>query len=364
MKILISGGHLSPALCIIENLKNEEIFYIGRKYAMEGDKALSLEYQAINKLNIPFYEISPARLQRKFTKYTIPSLFKLPSGFFQATKAIRAIKPDVVIGFGGYVSVPVIFAAFLLKIPTVIHEQTLEVGLANKLLFRFATIICISWKTNTKFFPPHKTVVTGLPIKKEITNVVRKKHDGVVLYITGGSLGSHTINSLVEQVLPKLLENFTIVHQTGDAKNFNDFERLSDLKKNLKQDLSKKYTLKKFLHGEEITQILGSADIVVSRAGINTVSELLYLQIPSFLIPIHFSQRNEQLKNAIFLKDAGLASIGDETSLVPEQFLDTLLTMKQNLSSYKIKSRESLLDDKASIKIINVLKDVARKKKT
>src|SRR4030042_5256566 len=100
MKIIIIGGHLSPALCVIENLKNEEIFYIGRKHALEGDTTLSLEYQIINKLKIPFYEIKTARYQRKFTRHTLFSFLKFPTGFIQAIRILKQIKPDVVVGFG------------------------------------------------------------------------------------------------------------------------------------------------------------------------------------------------------------------------------------------------------------------------
>src|ERR1035437_5335593 len=109
MKIVIVGGHLSPALSIIKKLgKNDEVYYFGRKYVHEGDSALSLEYQEITKLNISFYSITTARLQRKLTRYTFSSLLKMPVGFYQSFNLLKKIKPDVVLGFGGYVSVPVI----------------------------------------------------------------------------------------------------------------------------------------------------------------------------------------------------------------------------------------------------------------
>ncbi|OGH08346.1 MAG: hypothetical protein A2171_00180 [Candidatus Levybacteria bacterium RBG_13_35_9] len=368
MKIIIIGGHLSPALCVIENLKNEEIFYIGRKHALEGDTTLSLEYQIINKLKIPFYEIKTARYQRKFTRHTLFSFLKFPTGFIQAIRILKQIKPDVVVGFGGYVSIPVIISAYLLKIPSVIHEQTLEAGFANKMLSNFATKICISWQSSFKFFPKSKTLLTGLPIKKEIVSAKKiiskaQKQDLPFLYITGGSLGSHKLNKLVEEILPKLLENFYIFHQTGDSE-FHDYERLRVLKNNLREELSKRYEITKFLQSGEVTDVLSKSDIVLSRAGINTVAELLFLEKAAFLIPIHFSQRNEQLKNAMILKNAGLGEIGDEQVLTSQNLLDRLLYMRNNLNLYKIKLLKDLPDDKASIKIINVLKDVAGKKTT
>lgn len=372
MKVLIIGGHLTPALCVIENLKNEEVFYVGRKHAMEGDSALSLEYQTINKLKIPFYEIKTARLQRKFTRYTLSSFIKFPAGFLQAVKILKQIKPDVVVGFGGYVSIPVIISAYFLKIPSVIHEQTLEIGFANRILSSFATKICISWQSSFKFFPKSKTISTGLPIKKEIIFAKKiskkgsnenQKQDLPFLYITGGSLGSHKINNLVEEIIPKLLNNFYIFHQTGES-GFKDYEKLNDLKNSLKEEYSKRYEITKFLQSKDVTNILSKADLVVSRAGINTVAELLFLQKPAFLIPIHFSQRNEQLKNSLILKDAGLGEIGDERILSSQDLLDKLLYMRSNLHSYKIKFSKDYMDGKASLRIINVLKDVAGKKKT
>src|SRR3990167_6307734 len=144
MKIVIACGHLTPALSVIEELPKEaEVIYIGRKYALEGDKAVSLEYETIKKKEIPFIAVKTGRIQRKLTKHTIPSLLKIPYGLIQSIAVLQKIKPDVVIGFGGYVSFPVLLSARILKIPIVIHEQTLEAGITNKLISRFADKVCI-----------------------------------------------------------------------------------------------------------------------------------------------------------------------------------------------------------------------------
>ncbi len=148
MKIVMTaggGGHFSPLLCVYNALpKTDEVLVIGRQFALEGDRALSLEYQTSKRLGMRFVPINAARLQRKFTKYTIPSLLKFPKGLYQAYKLLRLFRPDVVLSFGGYVSVPVVMAAWLLQIPIVIHEQTLEAGAANKRACFFAKKICIS----------------------------------------------------------------------------------------------------------------------------------------------------------------------------------------------------------------------------
>src|SRR5436305_1641956 len=132
MKLLIvagGGGHFAPALAVIEKLPKEiEILVVGRKYVFEGDRTLSLEYQTATKLRIPFKTLTTGRLQRKFTRYTFNSLLKIPIGLSQATNILTKFKPDAVLSFGGYISVPVTLAASILRIPLVLHEQTLEAG--------------------------------------------------------------------------------------------------------------------------------------------------------------------------------------------------------------------------------------------
>lgn len=365
MKILIIGGHLSPALSVIEKLKDWQVFYVGRKYAMEGDSALSLEYQTINELKIPFFVIKTGRLQRSFTRHTLFSLLKTPIGLLQALIILKKIKPDVVLGFGGYVSVPLVIASFLLKIPVVLHEQTFEAGLANKMLAFFAKKICISFASSQKFFPKNKTVLTGLPLKKEILEVEKSKGEerkDPVLFITGGSQGSHMINGLILDSLGKLLDTFRVVHQTGDSSKFNDFENLQNLKSLLPKEKAMRYLAKKFLDPKESASIMQSADIVVSRSGINTVCELIYLEKPSFLIPLSFAQRNEQLKNARFIESLGLARVYEQNSLTSQAFIAGLLEMLRSIKSFKLKGTNPISFD-SSQKIAEVLKDVASKKK-
>lgn len=361
MRIVIIGGHLSPALAVMEQLKNAEIYYLGRKYTFENDKAISLEQQEITKLGIPFYAINTARLQRKFTKHTIPSLIKFPLGFTQSLKILRQIKPEVVLGFGGYISLPVVLAAAFLKIPIIIHEQTLEAGFANKIETKFARKICLSWQSSQQYFPKDKTVLTGNPLRQVILNSKSSsKNEFPMLYITGGSSGSHAINSLVEKSLEKLLENFVVVHQVGDAKEYNDFEKLRAAVNKLRSALVKNYHLQKFFSPETVVQNLNSADLVIGRAGINTVTELIYFAKPAFLIPLPFSQRREQLKNALFLKGLGLAEIGLQDELTPEIFVTKIIAMFKNLNKYQL--REEVLIPDAAKNIVRVLKDVSTKK--
>lgn len=365
MKILITGGHLSPALSVIEKLKGEDILYVGRKHALEGDKAFSLEYQTIKNLGIPFFPITTGKLQRKFTRHTTSSFLKFPLGFFQSFFVLKRFKPDVVLGFGSYVSLPIIIISSILKIPVVIHEQTLEAGFANKLSARFAAKICISFESSKRFFPLKKVVLTGNPLRKEIIAVSKMENKGLpLLYITGGSLGSHFINNLVKDTVKKLLKDFQVLHQTGDAKEYQDFDTLLRIKNELPEN-GENYTVRKFLTPAESAEALKKADLVVARAGINTVSELLFLGKPSLLIPLPFTQNNEQLKNAQFLKTLGLGEILEQKKITTEVFLHTLERMYKNINIYKENSSKSkgLIDKDASSKIAEVVKNVYKKKK-
>lgn len=365
MKVVLVGGHLSPALAVLEKLEKKDVYYIGRKYSFEGDNGQSLEYQEIIKLGIPFFTLKTARLQRKFTRYTLASFLKMPVGFYQALRILNKVKPDVVLSFGGYLSVPVGLAANLLKIPLVIHEQTFEIGFANKILSPLAKKICISFESSINYFPKEKIILTGNPIKKDTLKLLNSKkisNNPPLIYITGGSSGSHAINKIVGNSLEKLLEKYIIFHQTGDSKLYNDFEKLTLIKNKLKEKKSKNYTLTKFLTPKDSALMLSKAELVVGRSGINTVTELIYLEKPVLLIPLPFSQKKEQLKNAQYIKDLGLAEIIEQDLLTPDSFILMISSMLKNINTYKL--RKKVVFQNSAENIINVLKDVYTEKTT
>lgn len=368
MKIAILGGHLTPALAVLEHVpQGMDVVYIGRQFALEGDPAYSLEYQAIHARNIPFYNLTTGRLQRSFTSYTIPSLIKLPRGFWQAWQLLQTIKPDVILGFGGYLSVPVGIVAKLIGIPLVIHEQTLEVGLANRILSPFADKICISWESSRKFFPVSKTILTGNPAVASIFEKAKphRLKKGVLprLVIVGGSLGSHAINALIEGCLEELLKQYEVLHQTGDAKEFRDFDRLADKRDTLGPILRDRYILTKFIDPSEIVSVFESADLVVTRAGINTITTLLLLNKPALVIPLPISQKNEQMKNALFLKQHTLGEIFNQTIGTPEKLFTVITAMMKQKNSYfnKGNADELTIHTHSVQKIIDTIIYVAKK---
>lgn len=368
MKIAVTGGHLNPALCVIENLpSNVEVLFIGRKYALEGDKALSLEYQKITSLKIPFINLNTGRLQRTFTTHTLPSLIKLPLGFIQALIILFKHKPDALVCFGGYLQIPLCFAAFLLRIPIIIHEQTLKAGLANKLVSLLAHKICISWSPSQKYFPSSKTVLTGLPLRKSFMTQKPKIPTGSpnTIYVTGGSLGAHALNVLIEGCIAKLLENYHVTHQTGAAVEYNDFERLSRLRDSFPTEIKKKYKIYKFIDPAETAQEMNKADIVISRSGINTIAELMYLRKPSILIPLPYGQTNEQLTNARFFEKTETGIVLEQKNLTPEILYSQIIKLTAKLKRQDINNYETKASQKnASEKLVQIILQAAAQKKS
>lgn len=363
MKIVIIGGHLSPALCVIDELpKTANLLYIGRKNALEGDKNNSLEFETITGLGIPFENLVTGRLQRTFTKYTIPSLFKTPYGLVRAIVILRKFKPDAVIGFGGYLSFPAVSASRILKIPIVLHEQTLKAGITNKYLSKFADKVCISYETSRKYFPKEKVVLTGNPVRKSILSPIDNiglSLEEPIIYITGGSVGSHQINKLVMETLPRLLEKSSVIHQTGGASKFSDFEKLQILKEGLNKGKKEKYLISKYFAPDEVGAIYKIASLVIGRSGINTVSELMAIEKPALLIPLHPSQKNEQLDNAAFFKKLGLGEVIDQKEIDPDFFLRVVHKMLKNLDKYRLKSKKAESSGAAK-RIVKVIYETAQ----
>lgn len=337
IRVLITGAHFTPALAVIEELKKNyqvEIIYVGRKTTLEGDSSASVESKVLPKLGVQFISIITGRLQKSFTLYTIPSLLKIPLGLLQAFYIILIKKPDVVLSFGGYVAVPMIFAAWLFSIPIIIHEQTLVCGLAHKIGSLFADKIAISFEENTGY-DTSKTFLTGNPIRDNIirgAKVIHPRSELPLILITGGNQGSHIINQVVAEILDKLTKIANIVHVTGDNK-FHDFERLEKRQ-------NKHYLVKKWI-GDEWGSVLSKADLVVSRAGINILTELAYLKKPALVIPIPFLYSDEQNKNARFFQDLGLVKTLPQSQLNKDTLLKNIKLMLSNLPSLKQEAKKA-----------------------
>lgn len=338
MKILLTGAHFTPAVAVIEQLKkypDVQIVYVGRETTQEGDCSKSRESQIIPESGVKFIPITAGRLQREFTFYTIPSILKIPIGFFQAFYIILKESPDAILSFGGYVAVPLVFAGWLLSIPILIHEQTLVSGLANRISAIFANKIALSFgKSQPK---REKVILTGNPLRPNIINPIKripveylqllkfsKKNGLPKILVMGGNQGSHALNLVIEKCLSKLSKISCLIHQTGDTK-FKDFERLQEF-------ISDKYLVKKWI-GEELGAIISQVDLVICRAGANTLSELAYFGKPALVIPLQLLYQDEQKKNAKFFADLGLVQILNQSQLSAETLIKNIRLMLGNLNS-------------------------------
>lgn len=327
MKILITGAHFTPAAATIEELKKYKdcrIVYVGRGTTREGDPSPSIESQVLPKMGVKFIPIITGRLQRPLSLHTIPSLLKIPIGFIQAFYIILVEKPDVILSFGGYVAVPLVIAGWFLSVPIIIHEQSLVSGLTNKISSAFADKIAVSFKGEDQFNKP--TVLTGNPLRASILESANlrypRKEKLPTILITGGNQGSHLINISVEACLAKLKKIACIIHITGDSK-FKDFERLEKLQDN-------NYSVKKWIDGE-YGAILQKVDLVVSRAGINTLTELAYLGKPALVVPIPYLFADEQSVNAKFFENLGLVKILPQSKLSGKSLLENIKFMLSDI---------------------------------
>lgn len=349
-KIVITGGHLTPSLLVIDELKKRgdwQIFYLGRKHATEGDRTLSWEAKMVPKKGIVFLPLFAGRLQQKMTRYTFFALLRIPFGFLQAFYYLLRIKPDVVLAFGSYVSVPVVISACLLRIPVLSHQQTLVKGKADKINSRLAKKVAVSWSRSLEEPPKGRKVLTGLPFRQDIFKVKKRLPPFIktdpelpLILITGGNQGSHFINLAVKGSLKKLLGKYNVLHQTGSLNNEADFKHLKEIRNKLPEKLKQRYYLETFFTGSLWPRIFKKADLIVSRAGVNTIIELLALEKPSLLIPIPWLFNDEQTVNAHMLKNLGLAEVLNQDDLNPENLYNLIEKMMKKIDDYKIVDRQ------------------------
>lgn len=380
MKVVLtgggSGGHISPALAVAKLLKedqNTSLLYIGGRMTMEGSTGASLEEQLVKPTGIPYVNIRVGKLRRGgFSLATIKRLWGVFPGFFEAIRHLRSFKPDVVFASGGYVSLPVVIAASLLRIPIVIHEQTAVVGLANKISARYATKIAITFPQSAAYFPTSKTVVTGNPLRPEVLQPNPKNSQVMawlqstskqlpLLYITGGGQGSHIINTTIEAILPELLTSYRIIHQCGAHVQFADYERLIEVKNTLDSQRSNNYFPSKFFTPDEVGAIYQQADLAIARSGANTVLELAAVGLPAIFIPIPWVTHDEQTHNAQVLVEVGLARILPEADLSPQSLQSSIEAFMQRLPQLdpaKVKAKE-IVDLNAASSLVALLQEVA-----
>ncbi len=351
-KIILTGGgtagHVTPNLALVPSLRDAgfEIRYIG-SYA-------GIEKGLIEQAKIPYYGISSGKLRRYFDLKNFTDPFRVLKGYGEAKKILKEYRPDIVFSKGGFVSVPVVFAASRLHIPVIIHESDMTPGLANKLCFSSAARICCNFPETLKYLPEGKSIHTGCPIRDELKNGSRLaglkltglKAEKPVLMIIGGSTGAVAINNAVRAALPKLLETYQVVHLCG--------------KGNLDQSLDKTegYVQYEYM-GEPLKDIFAMADIVISRAGANAICELLALKKPALLIPLGLSaSRGDQILNAESYAKKGYSKLLPQEELTPERLVADVNDLYANRSQYR-QAMEQASDQDAVRKIVSLIEELS-----
>lgn len=358
IRIVLTGGHAATtAISVVQEIIRRrlswKVDWIGAEGAVEGGSISTLESEVFPSLGVTIHSIKAGRLQRRFTIWTIPSLLKIPLGFFQAFGLLRRIKPKLVLSFGAYSAFPVVVAAYILRIPVILHEQTVAAGRANRASGFFAKKIALARRQSERFFPKKKCVVVGNPILAQIAEIEPKREMGnpPAVFITCGSRGSQIINEAVDGVLERLLPSYFIIHQTGPL----DYQKFLKRKGLLSEELSRNYRVESRIDPMKIAAIYKQADIVIARAGANTVSEIMTTRRPSVLIPIPWTYLNEQSKNAQTAQKSGIARVIAQNNLTPASLIETLENVRKNWdsmvkTSQNIKSNDGL----ASKKVVDI----------
>lgn len=330
-----TAGHVTPNLALVPELKKleYEIKYIG---SIEG-----IERRIIEKEGIEYFPISSGKLRRYFDLKNFSDPFKVLKGVFQAKKIIKREKPDIVFSKGGFVTVPVVIAAHLNKIPVIAHESDITPGLANKLAIPYCTKVCVTFPESVKHIKGDKAVLTGTPIRKELLEgskikgkeLCKFKDDKPILLIIGGSLGSKIINEIVRKNLDSILSTFNIIHICGK----------SNLDENLENRMG--YTQFEYVN-EELPDLMKASNLVISRAGANVIYELLALKKPNLLIPLSKkSSRGDQILNAASFKKSGYSLVLQEEDVTDKTLLEKLNYLYENRNSYVNNMSKSKMND-------------------
>jgi len=304
-----TAGHVTPNLAVIPDLqeKGYSVAYIGQSN--------SIEERLVAERGIPFYPIAAGKLRRYIDFQNLTDVFKILLGLLQSLRHLYRSKPKVVFSKGGFVSSPVVWAAWLLGIPVIIHESDMTPGLANKLSLPFAKRIAYSFPETKKYLPTNKSILTGVPIRDSLAKGNSNKGKALCnfqaearinkpcILVIGGSLGAKAINKAVRTTLNEIIDKYNICHLCGqggiddtllDIEGYSQFEYLN----------------------EELKNVFAMADIVISRAGATSIFELLFLQKPNLLIPLPLkASRGDQILNAASFKKQGFSKVLDEEML-------------------------------------------------
>ena len=338
-KIVLTGGgtagHVTPNLALIPSLKERgyDIHYIG---SYQG-----IEKKLIEDANIPYSGISSGKLRRYFDLRNFSDPFRVIKGYEEACKLLKELKPDVVFSKGGFVAVPVVMAARHRHIPAIIHESDMTPGLANKLCIPSAQKVCCNFPETLQYLPEEKAVLTGSPIRAELLKGDRLaglqyahlSAEKPVILVIGGSLGSVTVNQAVRTLLPRLLPHFQVVHICG--------------KDHLDESLIGTSGYVQFEYVDApLKHLFAIADLVISRAGANSICEILALRKPNILIPLSAAaSRGDKILNASSFAKQGFSTMLEEEALTDDTLYQAISSTYENRDAFIHQMEQSHLSN-------------------
>lgn len=349
-RILFTGGgtagHVIVNLALIPVFQRDgwEVDYIGSKNGIERELIEGLG-------GVTYYPISTGKLRRYFSKENFKDPFKVLKGTAQAIHILRKRKPKVVFSKGGFVSVPVLAAAKINRIPAVIHESDYTPGLANKLAIPFAKKVLATFPETMDHLPNQKAEWVGAVIRDELFegrpskgyNYCGFTKQKPVMLVMGGSTGSKKINDAIRDNLEELLEEFQIIHLCGKGNKDDSLARQG-------------YAQFEYVN-EELTDLYSITDYVVSRAGSNAIFEFLALRKPMLLIPLsRYASRGDQIVNAQSFVKQGYAHMIEEEELDQERFLEEVKKLQAEKETI-LNNMESYQSQKAKDKVVDIIKN-------
>ena len=358
MKVIVvaggTGGHIYPALAIINKIKEKEktvdFLYIGTSNRMEKD--------IVPKMGIKFIGIDMEGLNRKNIFSNINVINKFNKAVTKSKEIINDFKPDVVIGAGGYITAPVLYAAHLLKVPILIHEQNSIPGVSNKFISKFSDKICVSLPNSLNLFPKNKTIYTGNPRSEEIISVKKKlkstlgfNQDKKLVIVVMGSLGSTTMTEKIKELIPGFNNKaYQVLVITGN-KYYDEYKNIN---------ISDNVKIVPFM--DDLINLMKDCDLIVSRAGASTIAEITAIGLPAILVPSPYVTNNHQYKNAKELEDRGACIIVTEDEFSKEKIIheiDKIFDNKEEYDKMASNSRKLGIDDSAT-RIYEEMKKIVR----
>ena len=352
-KIILTGGgtagHVTPNLALLPSLRKEEfeIHYIG---SYNG-----IERRLIEDAGIPYDGISSGKLRRYFDIKNFSDPLRVLKGYGQAKRLRKQYRPDSVFSKGGFVSVPVVLAAKHYKIPVIIHESDMTPGLANKICIPAAKKVCCNFPETLNYLPKDKAVLSGSPIREELLTGDRLsglQYAGLsanrpVILVIGGSLGSVTVNHAVRSILPKLLSQFQVIHICG--------------KGNLDESLigTSGYVQYEYVD-KPLRHLFAAADLIISRAGANSICEILALRKPNILIPLSAAaSRGDQILNANSFAKQGFSTVLEEEVLTSDTLYQAVSDTYKKRTAF-IEAMEKSTLNNAVETIMNLIRECAK----